>query len=127
MARFIAVLLLLLLAPATMAEPSQHALADPDWIGGLWHRLTAWISGVGAYLIPDGLQADPGGDTAGIGAHLIPSGIQAEPGGGDTAYIGACLIPSGLQADPGGDTACVEVLVGGGHTARIGACIIPDG
>ncbi len=71
MARFIAALvLLLLLAPATMAEPSRYALADPDWIGGLWHRLTAWISGVGAYLIPSGIQAEP----AGIGACIIPSG-----------------------------------------------------
>ncbi len=88
MARLIAVLvLLLMLAPATMAEPSRHALADHDWIGGLWHRLTAWISGIGAHLIPDGLQAEP----SGIGAHLIPDGLQAEPGG-DSA---GCLIPEG--------------------------------
>ncbi len=77
MARLIAVLvLLLMLAPATMAEPSRHALADHDWIGGLWHRLTAWISGIGAHLIPEGLQAEPdtGGDTACIGACIIPEG-----------------------------------------------------
>ncbi len=89
MARLIAVLvLLLMLAPATMAEPARHALADHDWIGGLWHRLTAWISGVGAYLIPDGIRA--GGGTAGIGACIIPDGLQAEPSG-----IGACIIPNG--------------------------------
>ncbi len=91
MARFIAVLvLLLMLAPATMAEPSRHALPDLDWIGGLWHLFTAWISGVGAHLIPSGIQAEPNG----VGAHLIPEGIQADPGG-DTAGIGACLIPEG--------------------------------
>ncbi|MCP5119711.1 MAG: hypothetical protein GY953_53610 [bacterium] len=83
MARLIAILvLLLMLAPATMAEPSRHALADHDWIGGLWHRLTAWISGVGAYLIPNGLQGEP----SGVGAYLIPEGIQADPGR-DTACI----------------------------------------
>ncbi len=106
MARLIAVLvLLLMLAPATMAEPARHALADHDWIGGIWHRLTAWISGVGAYLIPDGIRAEPNG----IGACLIPSGIQA---GGGTAGIGAC---EEVQADPGRTTA------------GIGACIIPNG
>ncbi len=91
MARPISVLvLLLLLAPAATAEPSRHALADHDWIGGLWHRLTAWISGVGAHLIPSGLQAEP----SGVGAHLIPDGLQADPGR-TTAGIGACIIPSG--------------------------------
>ncbi len=87
MTRLIAVfVLLLMLAPASMAEPSRHALADHDWIGGLWHNLMAWISGIGACLIPDGVQAEP----AGVGAHLIPNGVQAEPPG-----VGAYLIPNG--------------------------------
>ncbi len=49
----------MILAPATMAEPS----------------------GVGAHLIPSGLQTPTGSDNAGVGAHLIPDGLQAKPGG----------------------------------------------
>ncbi len=90
MARLIAVLVLLLfLAPSAMAESSRHAIADFDWFSGLWHRLTAWISGISGYVIPSGVQAAPHG----VGAYLIPSGVQAAPHG-----VGAYLIPEGIQA-----------------------------
>lgn len=95
MARITLVVLVLALtmAPAVSAEPpSQRASPFADWLVVIWSYLD--------WMIPGSQNAGPYVVLSGSGAYIVPDGVQAAPRR-HGAYIvpdgGPLVVPSGIR------------------------------